>query len=228
MNSVFDFSATRYYYDTQAAALATAYEQADMSSVHADLTDFFAPGSRLLECGSGSGREAAFLLRQGMDVLASDGSAEMVRQALLRHPELAGRLARVSLPEGLGNYARASFDGVISIATLMHFTAAQVTAFMENVAVLLKPGGKFYFSICLARAGVDEAGFDHAGRFFLLRPQNWWNERLSDTGFSPAGVRISNDGLGRREIRWLSVRALKKIKTSLPSATTNGRHKGFP
>lgn len=42
----------------------------------------------VLEIGSGSGREAAFLTSHGYNVAGIDASANMVADALVRHPKL--------------------------------------------------------------------------------------------------------------------------------------------
>lgn len=97
------------------------------------LRSFFAPGGRLLECGCGSGRDAAYMFAQGFEFTAIDSSLRMLRQAETLHPELGGRLKRMSFPEDLHSFPPESFDGVFSIATAMHLPAAQVPVFFEKV-----------------------------------------------------------------------------------------------
>ncbi|MEA1922340.1 MAG: class I SAM-dependent methyltransferase [Pseudomonadota bacterium] len=129
-------SLTQNYYNTHAESLVSRYEQAEMSTTHEKMAEFFNRGDRLLECGAGSGRDALFLLRKGMDVTALDGSPEMVSEALRLHPELAGRMEIRQVPEELKKIAPGSFDGLFSIATIMHFDYAQIIEFLKQAYLL--------------------------------------------------------------------------------------------
>ena len=202
-------SPTKRYYNTHAASLVNRYEQAEMSSTHEKMAEFFTPGDRLLECGAGSGRDAVFLLRKGMDITALDSSSEMVSEALRLHPELTDRMEIRQLPEELKIYSPESFDGVFSIATIMHFDHAQITAWLKQVYSILRPGGKIYYSICLARSGLNQAGIDNKGRYFLIKRQDWWIKRTNEAGFNLINTTTNSDGLGRREVLWLTIQALK-------------------
>ncbi|MBN2706598.1 MAG: class I SAM-dependent methyltransferase [Deltaproteobacteria bacterium] len=201
--------ATISYYDQHAQSLVLSYENADMRDVHADLRSFFAPGGRLLECGFGSGRDAAYMFAQGFEVTAIDSSLRMLRQVETLHPELVGRLKQMSFPEGLQSFPPESFDGVFSIATAMHLPAAQVPVFFERVKDLLANAGKFFVSVCTARDGLDGSGCDRQGRFFLIRDNDWWFAALRESGFSIDDWQENADGLGRDEVRWLTVKAAR-------------------
>ncbi len=193
------------------------YERAEMFATHERLAGFFAPGSRLLECGSGSGRDAAFLLHKGMDIIALDSSPEMIAAARKRHPELKGRLLNGQIPEGLNGFSPESFDGLLSIATVMHLDPVQVRSFLEHAYKILRPAGRLYYSICLSRAGLNPAGFDDKGRYFLLREQEWWLNLTVKSGFNLADTMINRDGLGRREVLWLTIQAIKSTTIHLDS-----------
>ncbi len=209
MSDLYKPSPTQHYYDTHAAILVNRYEQAEMTTTHEKMAEFFSPGDRLLECGAGSGRDAVFLLRKGMDITALDSSSEMVSEALRLHPELTDRMKILQIPEELKIYPPESFDGVFSIATIMHFNHAQITAWLKQIYSILRPGGKIYYSICLARSGLDQTGVDNKGRYFLIKEQDWWINRTNEAGFSLIDTMINSDGLGRREVLWLTIQALK-------------------
>ncbi|MBN2808619.1 MAG: class I SAM-dependent methyltransferase [Deltaproteobacteria bacterium] len=202
-------SPTQHYYNTHATSLTNRYEQAEMATTHEKLAEFFTPGDRLLECGSGSGRDSAFLLHKGMDITASDSSLEMIAEALRHHPELTDRMVNLQIPEGLKIYPPGSFDGVFSIATIMHLDQSQITAVLKQVYLILRPGGKLYYSICLERSGLNQAGVDNKGRYFLIQEQKWWENLTTETGFSLINTMINSDGLGREEVIWLTLQAAK-------------------
>ena len=83
---------TLSYYENNAKDLSQRYESAKVDHIHALLLNIFSPKSYLLEIGCGSGRDAAFMYRNGYDVLAIDGSREMIVEAKRCHLELADRL----------------------------------------------------------------------------------------------------------------------------------------
>jgi protein-L-isoaspartate O-methyltransferase len=61
------------YYDHEAVSLSKRYERAEMSFLKQMLTDHFRGVRKVLEIGTGSGRDAAFLVREGYDVTGIDG-----------------------------------------------------------------------------------------------------------------------------------------------------------
>ena len=61
----------------------------------------FKAREKVLDMGAGTGRDAATLLRLGVDVHAAEPSARLRQHALARHPELAGRIFDGALPDRL-------------------------------------------------------------------------------------------------------------------------------
>ena len=79
------------HYDRDASAIAARYETADMGAIHEYLLRYLPKGGEVLELGSGSGREAAYVLQEGYDVTGIDASAGMVKESIRLHPELQNR-----------------------------------------------------------------------------------------------------------------------------------------
>ena len=106
------------------------------------------PGMRLLDAGSGSGRNLPYFLRHGFDVCAVDATPGAVEQVRQLAAELAPRLPatnfRVEALESL-SFPDGDFDAVIASAVL-HF-ARDEPHFRAMVAELwrvLRPGGLFF------------------------------------------------------------------------------------
>jgi len=156
---------TLSYYENNAKDLSQRYESANVENIHALLLKTFPSKSYLLEIGCGSGRDAAFMHGKGYDVLAIDGSSEMIAETKRCHPELAGSLEVMKIPNEL-HFESSSFDGVYSIATLMHLDKSAIDQTIEKVAAILKTNGKFFFSVSLQRDDVDHDGKDEKGRHF--------------------------------------------------------------
>ena len=156
---------TLFYYENNAKHLSQRYESAKVDHIHSLLLKTFPSKSYLLEIGCGSGRDAAFMYRNGYDILAIDGSREMIAEAKQCHPELAGCLEVMKIPDEL-HFEPSFFDGVYCIATLMHLDKSGIDQTIEKVATILKAGSKFLFSVSVQRDDLDDQGKDEKGRHF--------------------------------------------------------------
>ncbi len=204
-------SSTIKYYQKNAEHLAHRYEAAEVKEMQDLLKSCFNPGAKLLEIGCGSGRDAAFMLANGFDVTAVDGSAEMIASAVKLHPELSGRLHTIHLPEdfseGLGR-----FDGLFSIATLMHLTREAIGGVFEKAGCLVKEEGRFFFSVPSRRDDVNKGEFDEKGRRFTAMAVEEWIMVCQKAGFEVISSRTTEDGLGREGIVWLNCLVQKSKK----------------
>lgn len=205
---------TFQYYQSNAGKLAHCYETADVKELHKRLLEIFSSGSKLLEIGCGSGREAAFLLSRGYKVYCIEPSLHMIEEALCYHPELEGRIFEGSVPYYLPEkiiktYANrhaieGEYDGIYAIASLMHLTKDQLPAALELLHSGLKPGGRLLFSVPLTRPDIETSGYDSKGRYFLLLPEEEWSVQLQTAGFSHIHTTTNPDGMGRDSVTWLT------------------------
>lgn len=196
-------ASTMDYYKKNALDLTRRYESADVKDMQALLLSYFDRGSKLLEIGCGSGRDASFMLAQGFDIIGVDGSCEMIASAVNLHPELSGRLYTVHLPRGLSQLS-GSFDGIFSIATLMHLTRPGIDEVFKRADVLIRQHGRFFFSVPCRRNDVDKTGFDEKGRRFTLLAAEDWVLICQNSGFEMVTSQTTDDGLGREAIVWLN------------------------
>ena len=108
----------------------------------------FTPGMRILDAGSGSGRNLPYFLRHGFDVCAVDatpGALDGVRQlAAELAPRLPATNFRVEALESL-SFPDGDFDAVIASAVL-HFARdeAHFRAMVAELWRVLRPGGLFF------------------------------------------------------------------------------------
>ncbi|MDO0924474.1 class I SAM-dependent methyltransferase [Streptomyces sp. TG1A-8] len=102
------------------------------------LLDGLAPGSRVLDVGSGTGRPTAWTLSgAGHRVLGVDVSPVMVALASRQVPQAVFRLAdirRLPLAEG-------SFDAVCVYFSLLQMSRAEQASVVASLARALRPGG---------------------------------------------------------------------------------------
>ncbi|HSL61061.1 MAG TPA: class I SAM-dependent methyltransferase [Desulfotignum sp.] len=201
---------TLAYYIHHWKDLVRRYESADVRDLHALLADSFPPGARLLELGCGSGRDAAFMLAQGFDVVASDAVQEMIDAAAACHPALAGRLCRICLPRDLTQNL-GPFDGIYAVATFMHLARPAIRYVFSGIRRILVPGGRLFFSVPLNRDDVTADEFDARGRRFTAMTRDDWTGICRQTGFDFSTVTVSSDGLGRKSFAWLNCLAVSSL-----------------
>ena len=194
---------TLNYYSNNASLLSTRYELANVSDLQSRLLNCFNNKNQLLELGCGSGRDAAFMIDHGFQVTGIDGSEEMIHSAIELHPELNGNLIVAAIPEDLYKIEK-TFDGIYSIATLMHLKESQVRLVIKELLNLLNSDGTLFFSVSIARDDINKMGFDEKGRFFLLLSKEEWVSICRESGFKDVAIIISEDGLGRDGITWLT------------------------
>lgn len=199
---------TLSYYENNAKNLSQRYESANVDNIHSLLISTFPSKSFLLEIGCGSARDASFMYQSSYDILAIDGSKEMITEAKQIHPELVGRLKVMKIPDELC-FEPSSFDGVYSIATLMHLEKDDIDKTIEKIAMVLKPGGKFFFSVSIQRDDIDDRGKDEKERHFTTMSKSEWVAHCERYGLILEHSEVSADGLDRDGIVWLTCVVMK-------------------
>ena len=185
---------TLSYYEENASNLSKRYESADVATIHQTLIKTFSPHSKLLEIGCGSGRDASFMQEQCYNLTAIDGSQKMIEEAKTLHPALEPHLFTMQLPHGL-DFKPYSFDGIYSIATLMHLTQEEIYQTIKNIHTLLKEKGKFLFSVSIERDDTDQNSQDLHKRLFTSLSEEEWLTLCIKQGFKPLHTEVTNDGL---------------------------------
>ena len=112
-----------------------------------------APGRKLLELGSGAGRELVFFLVSGFSAEGIDCSpvAVSLTEGLLEHldPELRARssVARGTVPDALATRSASSVDSVVGIVLYETLTTAEFERTLTEVHRILRPGGIHAWSV---------------------------------------------------------------------------------
>ena len=194
---------TLNFYETDYKNLSFRYENADVNEIQELLLATFDEKTNLLEIGCGSGRDASFMTKKGFDVIAIDGFKNMIDEAKKIHPELSNKLFHKTLPNDLQFDIK--FDGIYSIATLMHLSKGDLEKTILKIYDLLNSSAKFLMSISLFRDDIDENGFDKNGRYFLILSFEKWINILKNTGFKILETKTNKDGLDRTGIEWLTM-----------------------
>ena len=137
------------WYDKHASVVAPQYESVDPESLHDWLADLLPQAPAIvLDVGSGSGRDAAWLAEKGYDVIAAEPSKAMRKEAQRLHPAAPVRWVNDSLP-ALNRMFRGgvSFDAILACGVWMHLSPRQRARAFRKLVNLLKPGGVIAISI---------------------------------------------------------------------------------
>ncbi len=136
-------------YASQAPLLLEQYESFSFEDSHAALIDYLPQqSSKILDIGSGTGRDAAWFDEKGHDVVAAEPTNEMREGAARLHPSPTIRWVDDSLPdlEKIKNL-NTQFDFIFVSAVWMHLDTYQREAAMYSVAKLLSKGARLFISL---------------------------------------------------------------------------------
>jgi SAM-dependent methyltransferase len=178
----------------------------DVESAMARFVRIVPPGSRVLEIGSGSGRDALALERAGLSVRRTDitpAFVELLRAAGHEADQLDPLHDDLADPVAPGT----TYDGVWADASLLHVDREDLPTVLARLALATRPGGGLFMSV---KEGDGEDWSIHgnvtAPRFFTF----WRDEPLRSAaeaaGWSVRDVARTD---GRDGERWLAVLALR-------------------
>ncbi len=146
----------------------------------------------LLEIGAGTGRDAKFFLEQGLQVVCSDLSTEMVR--LCQQKGLAALVmdcARLGFPAN-------SFEAVYALNCLLHVPKNEFPAVLHETKRVLVPSGLFYLGVYGGSdfAGIWEDDSYEPKRYFSFYTDDQLLEVVSQTFAVHSFKRIPVEGKG--------------------------------
>jgi SAM-dependent methyltransferase len=130
----------------------------------------------LVEIGAGTGQDSAFFKDNGLDVVATDLTPEMVEFCLNK-----GLDARVMDACHL-DLPHESFDAAWSINTLLHVPDTDMPRALAEIARVLRPEGLFYLGVYggdIVEEGVNEDDWHDPPRFFSFRSDEMLNSFVS-------------------------------------------------
>ncbi|GAA5149722.1 hypothetical protein GCM10023340_25490 [Nocardioides marinquilinus] len=192
---------TRAAYDQQAAA----YRQASATlsePVRAALDAYasaLAPGARVLEIGSGGGRDAAELEARGLVVRRTDvtpGFVELLRAAGHEADVLDPLVDDLDPPP-------AGYDGVWANASLLHVARRDLPTVLTRLAAATRPGGVLRLTV---KEG-DGDGWSTHGSIGAPRSFTYWRRGPLEDVVAGAGWQVGEvtETDGMRGERWLAV-----------------------
>lgn len=184
------------YYESNAERYAAETISADMSEQYQRFLPLLKKGAKILDVGSGSGRDACYFQKQGYQVTALEPSKNLGREI---RKVFSGEL----VCSDIQNYRPTErYDGIWACASLIHLQEEEVLQFFEKIDQYLNDNGIIYIS---GKNGLS-TGKVEDGRFFLEFTEQMVEKILTvNKQLQLEQLWYTEDVRGRRGFRWLNV-----------------------
>ena len=184
------------YYESNAERYAAETISADMSEQYQRFLPLLKKGAKILDVGSGSGRDACYFQKQGYQVTALEPSKNLCREI---RKVFSGEIVCSEVQ----NYRPTErYDGIWACASLIHLQEEEVLQFFEKIDQYLNDNGIIYIS---GKNGLS-TGKVEDGRFFLEFTEQLVEKILTvNKQLKQEQLWYTEDVSGRRGFRWLNV-----------------------
>ena len=184
------------YYERNAERYATETFSADMSKQYQRFLPLLKNGVKILDVGSGSGRDACYFQKQGYQVTALEPSNNLCREI---RKVFSGKI----ICSDIQNYRPTErYDGIWACASLIHLQEEEVLCFFRKIDMYLNDNGIVYAS---GKSGIS-TGEVEDGRFFLEFTEQLVEKILTvNKQLQLEQLWYTEDVSGRRGFRWLNV-----------------------
>lgn len=184
------------YYESNEERYAAETLSADMSEQYQRFLPLLKDGVKLLDVGSGSGRDACYFQKQGYQVTALEPSKNLCREI---RKVFSGEI----MCSDIQNYQPAErYDGIWACASLIHLQEEEILCFFKKIDMYLNDNGIVYAS---GKSGIS-TGKVEDGRFFLEFTEQLVEKILTvNKQLQLEQLWYTEDVSGRRGFRWLNV-----------------------
>jgi SAM-dependent methyltransferase len=201
-------SGTDQYYRDHALAYAESTLGVDMSEIYGRFLGYLPRSAKILDAGSGSGRDTLAFKNLGYNVDAFDASPALCAFST----QLTGVPARVQTFQDFES--EPVYDGIWACASLLHVRADELDDAVRRLVHALKPEGALYMSF---KHGSGER-LSADGRFYLDMDEERLRAVLNDVADAHLSEIWVSHGEGSRRGRdaWLNA-----ILVRTPGANSN-------
>ena len=184
------------YYEINAKRYAEQTFSADMSEQYKRFFPLLREQARILDVGSGSGRDACYFQKKGYQVTALEPSKNLCREI---RKVFSGEI----VCSDIQNYRPDQrFDGIWACASFLHLQEREVLRFFEKINLYLNDNGIVYLS---GKNGIP-TGEAADGRYFLEFTEQLVEEILSvNRHINLKKLWYTEDVSGRKGFQWMNI-----------------------
>lgn len=184
------------YYESNAERYAAETFSADMLKQYQRFLPLLKKGAKILDVGSGSGRDACYFQKQGYQATALEPSKNLCREI---RKVFSGEIVCSDIQD----YRPAErYDGIWACASLIHLQEEEILCFFKKIDMYLNDNGIVYVS---GKSGIS-TGEVEDGRFFLEFTEQLVEKILTvNKQLQLEQLWYTEDVSGRRGFRWLNV-----------------------
>ena len=184
------------YYETNAKRYARETFFADMSEQYQRFLPLLREQARILDVGSGSGRDACYFQKHGYQETALEPSKNLCREI---RKVFSGEIVCSDIQSYQPDQP---FDGIWACASLLHLQEKEIMRFFEKMDLYLKDNGIIYFS---GKNGIP-TGRAADGRYFLEFTEQLVEKILAaNERMRLEELWYTEDVSGREGFRWMNV-----------------------
>lgn len=184
------------YYESNAERYAAETISADVSEQYQRFLPLLKKGAKILDVGSGSGRDVCYFQKQGYQATALEPSKNLCREI---RKVFSGEI----VCSDIQNYRPAErYDGIWACASLIHLQEEEVLQFFERIDRYLNDDGIVYIS---GKNGI-QSGKAGDGRYFLEFTEHLVEKILTvNKQLKLEQLWYTEDVSGRRGFWWMNV-----------------------
>lgn len=145
------------YYESNAERYAAETFSADMSKQYQRFLPLLKNGGKILDVGSGSGRDVCYFQKQGYQATALEPSKNLCREI---RKVFSGEIVCSDIQD---YWPAERYDGIWACASLIHLQEEEILCFFKKIDMYLNDNGIVYAS---GKSGIS-TGEVKDGRFFL-------------------------------------------------------------
>jgi ubiquinone/menaquinone biosynthesis C-methylase UbiE len=139
-------------YDSHADSFIADWMKRTPTMLRMLIQKYFTTSSKVIDIGSGSGRDVAWMIDHGFNAEGIDASQGLLAAAKAKYPDAKFRFD--SLPD-LRETSSTAYDHALCSAVLMHLPLGEVPAAVENIVRVVKPGGRIICSVRPSRSDSE-------------------------------------------------------------------------
>ncbi|MAG50138.1 hypothetical protein CL621_00685 [archaeon] len=158
---------------------------------------------KILDVGSGSGRDAQYFHDYGLDVTSIDFSENMLKEAKKR----VKGVKFIKMDMCNLEFENNSFDGIWVMASLSDIERKESLNILQGISKILKKNGVVYIAVKegTTEEVVSKPQYNNSPRYYTFYTQAELEDKLKKSGFSVLNAQTSED----QGTKWVEIFAKK-------------------